>query len=204
MEAFYRLLRSGVFIFLICLSPFIYLISTFVLQAFGSNPVEFYLFETGKASLYMFLFVSYINPLSLFPAFKKSCSILMKHKRMIGIACFCYAVLHFVIYILDNSDFTLLMDNLQKPFIQIGSVAFLILIALAVTSNKFSIRKLGSRRWKKLHRLAYLCACLLILHVVAKDKGMYDRAFIYFFPLAMLQLYRFTLYLRRNRAKKLS
>jgi sulfoxide reductase heme-binding subunit YedZ len=54
-------------------------------------------------------------------------------------------------------------DVAMRPFITIGMSTFLILLALAVTSNRFAIRKLG-RRWQKLHRLVYLAGILAVIH----------------------------------------
>ena len=54
-------------------------------------------------------------------------------------------------------------DVVKRPFITVGMATFLILFVLALTSNRFAIRKLG-RRWQKLHRLVYVAAIGAVIH----------------------------------------
>ena len=66
-----------------------------------------------------------------------------------------------------------LRDLSERPYIIVGTLAYIGLLALAVTSNRFSIRKLG-RKWKTLHRLVYAILLLALLHmlwVVRADLG---------------------------------
>jgi len=54
-------------------------------------------------------------------------------------------------------------DVVKRPFITVGMATFLILFTLAITSNRFAIRKLG-RRWQSLHRLVYLAGIGAVIH----------------------------------------
>jgi len=77
-----------------------------------------------------------------------------------------------------------------RPFIWYGLAGLSILVVLAVTSNQVSIRKLGGRNWKRLHRLAYIAAALLIYHQAIAGKGHWHITRWLLFPLAALQAAR--------------
>jgi sulfoxide reductase heme-binding subunit YedZ len=90
--------------------------------------------------------------------------------------CFSYVLLHVCGYLLFllGLDFGQLLDDLhERPYIIVGVMAFTGLLALALTSNQYSIRRLG-KRWRQLHRLVYFILGLALLHmlwVVRSDIG---------------------------------
>ncbi|KPX86614.1 Sulfoxide reductase heme-binding subunit YedZ, partial [Pseudomonas amygdali pv. mellea] len=88
-------------------------------------------------------------------------------RRQLGLWCFAYVVLHMTMYalfILGLDLGQLGVELVKRPYIIVGALAFLGLLALAVTSNRYSQRRLGSR-WKKLHRLIYGILGLGLLHM---------------------------------------
>jgi len=91
--------------------------------------------------------------------------------------------------------------SLSKPFIWYGLAGLSILVILAATSNQFSIRKLGGRNWKRLHRLAYIAAVLVIYHQAIAGKGHWHIARWLLFSLAALQAARVTKTLLRRPAR---
>ena len=89
-------------------------------------------------------------------------------RRQLGLWCFTYVVLHLIGYtaFILGFDWSQLGVELRKrPYIIVGAFGFLCLLALAVTSNRYSQRRLGSG-WKKLHRLAYVVLGLGLLHML--------------------------------------
>jgi sulfoxide reductase heme-binding subunit YedZ len=89
-------------------------------------------------------------------------------RRQLGLWCFTYVVLHLIGYtaFILGVDWSQLGVELRKrPYIIVGALGFLCLLALAVTSNRYSQRRLGSS-WKKLHRLAYVVLGLGLLHML--------------------------------------
>ena len=89
-------------------------------------------------------------------------------RRQLGLWCFAYVVLHlsgYTAFILGFDWSQLGVELRKRPYIIVGALGFLCLLALAVTSNRYSQRRLGSR-WKKLHRLAYVVLGLGLLHML--------------------------------------
>ena len=77
---------------------------------------------------------------------------------MLGLFAFFYACLHFTTYIWLDQFFDLAgiyKDIVKRPFITVGFTGFVLLIPLALTSTNAMMRRLGGRRWQRLHRLVY-------------------------------------------------
>ena len=92
----------------------------------------------------------------------------------------------------------------EKLFILSGIVGFTLLLLLAATSNNWSVRKLGGRNWKRIHRLAYLIMLLLIYHQATQEKTGYRETAKVFAPLILLQTVRIAIcgkHALKNRAK---
>ena len=87
---------------------------------------------------------------------------------MFGLFVFFYAFLHGLAYLAFEVGFSiryLLEDLMERPYIYVGATALSILFVMALTSNRFSQKKL-KRNWKRLHRLVYLALALILLHVL--------------------------------------
>ena len=185
-------------IFLLCL-PFSNLLwNGFMRGGFAANPVEFVQLKTGWGATWIFLSLLYIAPLKLLfpqnPILKK----VSRHKRLIGVGCFIYALFHLLIYLLDSGDFKTMLENLERPFILFGLGAFLILLTLAATSWNGAIKALGGRKWKQLHRFSYLAILLVFIHMLAKEKSNILVTLAYFLPLLGLELYRYWQFRRKK------
>ena len=89
-----------------------------------------------------------------------------KLRRMLGLFAFFYALLHFAVWLVLDQQLSFssaLADVIDKKYITVGMVVLLGLLALALTSNRWSVRKLGVR-WKMLHRIVYPLSVLTIVH----------------------------------------
>jgi sulfoxide reductase heme-binding subunit YedZ len=93
-------------------------------------------------------------------------------RRMIGVAVFCYMVLHFALYIADQMfDMAKVVSEIVlRYYLTIGFVTWLGLAALAITSNDTMVRKLGGLRWRKLHQLVYPIVILGTIHFFMQAK----------------------------------
>ncbi len=158
----------------------------------GANPLEKLLHQSGEIAIWMLGAVLALSPLRvLFPR-SGIVGALNRHRRVVGVSACIYGLLHFGFHVLYEGGLDGLARSLSKPFIWFGVAGLSILVALALTSNNWSIRTLGGKNWKLLHRLAYLAAALLIYHQSIAGKGHWHIARWLLFPLATLQIARVT------------
>jgi methionine sulfoxide reductase heme-binding subunit len=164
----------------------------------GANPLEALLHRSGEIAIWTLGAVLSLTPLRvLFPG-SQIVAALNRHRRAIGVSACVYGLLHLAAHILYEGGWDGLLRSLSKSFIWYGLAGLSILVVLAATSNQFSIRKLGGRNWKRLHRLAYLAAALLLYHQAIAGKGHRQIARWLLFPLAALQLARVSATLLRR------
>jgi methionine sulfoxide reductase heme-binding subunit len=169
-------------------------ISLLVVPAFtgglGANPLEKLLHQSGEIAIWTLSAVLSLSPLHvLFPR-SRIVAALNRHRRAIGVSACIYGLLHFGFHVLYEGGWDGLIRSLSKPFIWFGLTGLSILIVLALTSNSCSIRTLGGKNWKLLHRLAYVAAAVLIYHQAIAGKGHWTTARWLLFPVATLQLAR--------------
>jgi sulfoxide reductase heme-binding subunit YedZ len=116
----------------------------------------------------------------------------LRYRRALGLLTFYYALMHFTVYIvLDQAlDLSAVLDDvLKRPFIMFGMAGLALLVPLAVTSNNFSIRKMGMK-WIWLHRLIYIIAAAGALHFALSTKILDLEQYIYVGLIILLILYR--------------
>jgi methionine sulfoxide reductase heme-binding subunit len=134
----------------------------FYTQDLTANPGDYITDQTGTWALTMLVLSLTVTPLRRLTKWNE----LIKLRRMLGLFAFFYATLHMLTWVVFVHFFDtsfMLEDIAKRPYITVGMATFLILLALAVTSNRFSIRKLG-RRWQKLHRLVYVAGIGAVIH----------------------------------------
>ena len=155
----------------ICLLPLARLVYEGFTAQLGANPVERVTHRTGLATLVLLLATLAITPL------RKLTGLLwlVQYRRLIGLFAFFYGCLHLLTYLWLDQNFSLpamAHDVSKRPFIAVGTAAWVTLLPLALTSTQRSIRALG-KGWARLHRLVYLAATLGCLHfywLVKRDK----------------------------------
>jgi sulfoxide reductase heme-binding subunit YedZ len=156
----------------------------------GANPLETLLHESGEIAIWTLGAVLALSPLRVVFPNSRIVMALNRHRRATGVTACIYGLLHFSSHVLYEGGWDGLVRSLSKPFIWFGAAGLTILVILATTSNQWSIRALGGKNWKLLHRLAYLAAGLLIYHQAIAGKGHWAIARLLLFPLAALQLAR--------------
>lgn len=175
-------------VFLACLLPLLLLLLDAVRGNLTANPIENLTHRTGWWALTLLIATLAITPLRRLTGWNG----VIKLRRMIGLFAFFYATLHVAIYFgLDQllSFRYITEDILQRPYITVGFLAWLLLIPLAVTSTRGWIRRLG-RRWQRLHRLVYLSAALAILHFLWLVKADTREPLLFAAAFAVLMLLR--------------
>jgi sulfoxide reductase heme-binding subunit YedZ len=114
-------------------------------------------------------------------------------RRTLGLLTFGYASAHLSTYALLDLQLDvgqLGADLLKRPFITVGFTAWLLMVPLALTSTDAMVRRLGFVRWKRLHRLSYVCAGLGVVHFVWRVKKDVTEPLLYGAVLAALLLVR--------------
>ncbi|MEP2531504.1 protein-methionine-sulfoxide reductase heme-binding subunit MsrQ [Shimia sp.] len=141
----------------------------------GVDPVKVMEHDMGLKSLQLMILGLSITPLRRFVGLN-----LMRFRRAIGLIAFLYICLHMLIWlVLDVQILSQIWaDILKRPYITIGMTGFAVLVPLAVTSNNWSVRKLG-RRWNKLHKLVYLAGLLGGVHFFMLSRGFQYEPLIY-------------------------
>jgi len=149
----------------LCLAP----LGKLLLETFGvggltlgANPIEELLHRSGLWGLNFLLITLAVTPLRQLTGR----TWVLRFRRMLGLTAFFYVLLHFSVYLGLDQRFAagpVLEDVAERPYITLGFAALLILLALAATSTRGMMRRLG-RRWKALHRLVYVAAVLGVWH----------------------------------------
>ena len=136
----------------------------------ATDPVEHLTGESGEFALRILVLALAVTPLRLATGWNW----LLKTRRMIGLYAFFYAAIHFGVYVALDRQFnfaTVLDDVVERKFITVGFAAFLLLVPLALTSNNWSVKKLGGKAWLKLHKLVYAIALLAPVHFLWLKRG---------------------------------
>jgi sulfoxide reductase heme-binding subunit YedZ len=168
-----------------------------------ADPLKYVLHHLGFMACILLVSALALTPLRVcLPRFRLVL-VLNRHRRLLGVSAFAYAALHLTSHILYEGGPGILASDVQKPFLLTGLLAFSILLVLASTSFDAAVRRLGSRRWKLLHRLAYVAAGLVAYHQSAARKIFPTQVLWIFVPLAVLELARIVLQRRPARLEPL-
>ena len=136
---------------------------------FGARPVNDVIHRTGYWALLFLMMALAVSPLRRIARFNQ----LVDVRRMIGIGAFIYAAAHISLYVADQ------MFDLRKVaseivlrlYLTIGFTALLGLTALAITSTDGMMRRLGSKRWQRLHNAIYAIGLLALIHFFQQTKA---------------------------------
>ncbi len=152
------------------------------------NPIQDITFRTGRPALVLLVLSLACTPTYILTGWRSVIGI----RRLLGLYAFFYATLHFLVFVgLDYGfDWPLIQEAIfEKRFALAGFAAWLVLLPLAITSTQNWMRRLG-RRWKSLHRAAYLAGVLAVVHFLWLVKGDYRRPVAWGVLLAFLLLVR--------------
>jgi sulfoxide reductase heme-binding subunit YedZ len=151
------------------LGPLAWLIFTALTGRLEAEPVKGMEHFTGRTALVILIIALGITPLRRLTGWNG----LVKLRRLIGLFSFFYALIHFLIYLTFDLEYSfgdLAADIAKRPYITIGFGVLLILTSLAVTSPQAMVRRLGGKRWQALHRLIYVAAGGAIVHFTWAQK----------------------------------
>lgn len=150
------------------LIPFLVLIIDAFTKNLTANPIQEITQRTGRTAIIWLLLSLSCTPLNIIFGLKP----FLQLRRPLGLYAAFYSLLHFLTFsVLDyNLNLGLISQTIsEKPYIILGSIGFLILFALTITSTKKSMRKLG-KKWNLLHKFVYLAAIVLLFHYMLALK----------------------------------
>ena len=181
-------------IFIASCLPFVWLVISVVTGSIGANPVEGIEHATGEWALRFLLLSLCATPLAQYLRWAWATRV----RRMIGLFAFFYVFLHVLTYLWLDHFWVwrdIFLEVLEKPFITVGFLSLLILIPMALTSNRFAVKRLG-KRWKMLHKWVYFATVFAVLHFVWLAKGDQIEPIIYLAILLVLLVLRLPSLLR--------
>lgn len=145
------------------LVPLILLVAGAFTGGLGADPIEYVTLRTGFATLLMLMCTLAVTPVRRLTGWNW----LAPARRTLGLCAFLYVCIHLLTYLVDQGfAWTYIVEDVaERPYVTAGFTAFLLLVPLALTSTKASIRRLG-KRWQKLHKVVYLAAGLGVLHFI--------------------------------------
>ena len=153
--------------------PLIVLIVDAINDNLTFNPIQAATQRTGDTAIVLLGLSLLCSPLSTYVGWKDA----IKLRRALGLYAFMYAAIHFYLFVGADFGFQLKLitsEFLQKYYLWAGLPAFVILLALAATSFRRAMRRMG-KNWKRLHRYIYLGAALVVLHLALVIKGDFFR-----------------------------
>lgn len=152
------------------ITPFVVIAGRAFTGRLGANPIATAMNQLGLLALLFLLLSLACTPLKILFGVNWP----LRLRRTLGLFAFGAAATHFLVYVVLDQVLTLRaiwIDVAKRPFITVGFAAFVLLTPLALTSSKEMLQRLGFRRWKLLHRLAYVIAGLGIIHFLLRVKA---------------------------------
>jgi sulfoxide reductase heme-binding subunit YedZ len=155
----------------------------------GANPIEAITHGTGDWTLIFLLLTLSVTPLRKLTRQYW----LVGLRRMLGLFAFFYGTLHLTTYVWLDKFFDvheMIVDIAKRKYITAGMTGFALMIPLALTSTKWSIRQLGGKRWQMLHHLIYFSAAAGVIHYIWLVKADLKKPLEYTAMLGVLLVYR--------------
>ena len=176
-------------IFINSIVPLVLLLWDVLRKRAGANPLEFATRTTGMLTLVFLLVALAVSPMRRITGLNW----LIKFRRMLGLFAFFYGSLHLLTYVAFDRFFhftTIPGDVAKRPFIAIGMTAFVLMLPLAITSTDRMVKRLGGKRWARLHRIVYASGVLAVLHYYMLVKSDVRLPVTFAFLLFLLLAFR--------------
>lgn len=169
----------------------------------GANPQNFLILTTGMMALIFLILTMAVTPLrKIF-----GLNWVIHLRRMLGLYAFFYACLHFLCFFSLDRAFSVsstLHEIVARKYIWFGMTALLVMAPLAITSTNAMIKRLGGKRWRTLHRLAYVAAAAGAIHYYMQVKADVRKPLAFAGVLAFLLGYRVADFLRNRKPAPVS
>lgn len=174
-------------LYLLAPAPVVWIYVLGLTGELGVDPAKRIEHELGLWGLWLLIASLAVTPLRRFVGLN-----LLKFRRAIGVITFFYLLAHLLTWLVLDVQFQgVWADVLKRWYITVGMAGFVLMVPLAVTSNDWSLRTLGTTTWRKLHKLTYPIAILGVLHFLLLVKGFQWEPILYAVVIAALLLTRF-------------
>jgi sulfoxide reductase heme-binding subunit YedZ len=164
----------------------------------GANPQNFLILTTGMMTLIFLVLTMAVTPLRKITGWNW----LIQFRRMLGLFAFFYGCLHFLCFFSLDRGFSVsstLSEMVKRKYLMVGITGLMVMVPLAVTSTNAMIKRLGGKRWRALHRLAYVAAIAGVIHYYMQVKADVRQPLVFAAVLAVLLGYRLVVYLRQSK-----
>ncbi|MBU9857810.1 protein-methionine-sulfoxide reductase heme-binding subunit MsrQ [Rahnella bonaserana] len=179
-----------VIIYLCAILPFFWIVLSINQGWFSADPAKDIQHFTGRMTLKFLLVTLLVTPVARYG----KQPLLIRTRRLLGLWCFAWGTLHLLSYSfleLGISNLRLLGSELvSRPYLTLGIICWILLLALACTSPMWAQRKLGST-WQKLHNFIYLIAILAPIHYLWSVKVLSPQPVIYATLAVILLAFRY-------------
>ena len=165
----------------------------------GANPANFAILTTGMMALIFLVLTMGVTPVRKIAGWNW----LLPYRRMLGLFAFFYACVHFLLFFSLDRSFNIsstLHEIITRKYIWFGITALLVMVPLAITSTNAMIKRLGGKRWRALHRLAYVAAIAGVIHYYMQVKADVRLPLVFVAVLVVLLGYRVLIYFQRPRS----
>jgi sulfoxide reductase heme-binding subunit YedZ len=183
-------------VFLALFVPLAFIAFAYAHDQLGARPLNEFIHQIGNWALKLIFLSLALTPARHVLQWPR----LMLVRRMVGVAAFAYAALHLILYVIDQAfDLEKVAIEIAVRFyLTIGFSVLIILSAMAATSTDGMMRRLGGRRWRRLHQLVYAGAFLAVLHFFMQTKATVNEPWVMTGLYAWLMGYRMLVWARRS------
>lgn len=184
---------------LILLLPLFWWIYQIFWGDLGAEPAKEMNHLTGFTALLYLIFNLWIGIIGSFWKWPLPLRFLLKERRFLGVLTYFILIAHLFFYLaLEAFEPKAFTQMIEKTYLIFGSLAFFGMTILALTSNDFSVRRLGGKKWKKLHRLVYVIAALVTVHIFLIEKADLILFALITWPMWAAQIFRLLRFLLRG------
>jgi sulfoxide reductase heme-binding subunit YedZ len=181
-------------------APFIWWVYLIFADKLGAQPAQKMNHLTGSWALYYFIANLWIGILIDFKfRWPSLISFVPRLRRWLGVINYTFVLVHvFFYFALEGFEPKAFTQILTKRYLQFGILAGIVLTLLALTSNDYAVKKMGPKRWKRFHRLVYLCTLFVTLHIFLIEKADLVLFAFLTIPVWTLQTIRYVRHRKKN------
>jgi sulfoxide reductase heme-binding subunit YedZ len=186
---------------LLCLLPLLGVMIDIVFDNLGPDPIQTLHIRLGDWAMRFLWLTLLVTPVQTITKWRG----MAEYRQMLGLYAFFYATLHVMVYLLVDHGLMwqiIAIDILESSYIWFGLIAYLIMIALAISSPNWAKKQMG-KQWKKLHRLIYIASLAVIIHYYWQLKGNMAEPLFYLIIILLLLAFRVALWFKNRKFTKM-